>query len=570
MDPIKKYNDEYLEKLAEILRNGDGVGLIGAGSSIACGYPGWRDFLKELEQPLQRIVNMSYLKELRAKDIRTRLDRMARILDEEYPRIFQKTFRPHANEQEVPHWIQLLFDLNLRLLLTTNYTTELEEAASMGSSKPSDTRTKPVRWFETSKFANAIRRTQELDNIIYLHGRWDDSPEIQFDEANRKWSRVVLGEISYKYAYEHPGVVKEMLDGICKTSTLLFIGSSLDDEDITGVLRSVSAVSGEQADPHYAILPLLPGENLEGRESELKKRFRIQPLFYEVLNMKDNSEDHSALEALLKDLVKRISPKLKVSKVAPTSAVEGKPFTENATGIRMLWVPGGRFQIGLGRREGKTPWVELSPYWIGEMPVTNQQYANFLEETGYEEPGYWQNTRFSDPPQPVVGVSWNDAINFCGWLSKKTGLNWSLCTEAQWEFAARSDDARVYPWGNEELTPIRARYNQDSVHGRPLPAGSHVKGRGPFGTLEQAGSVWEWCFDVKDDEAYQKWFDQWPDGAFNPVMNKEEGLEYRVLRGGCWADEPYLLESKRRYCRYPEYKSNRVGFRVAVNPEIKK
>ncbi|HZF12266.1 MAG TPA: SUMF1/EgtB/PvdO family nonheme iron enzyme [Thermoanaerobaculia bacterium] len=246
----------------------------------------------------------------------------------------------------------------------------------------------------------------------------------------------------------------------------------------------------------------------------------------------------------------------------------GQPFLERITGIHLLWVEGGRFQIGKGRRRN-TAWVRLSPFWIGETAVTNRQYRVFTEHSKHYPPDSWQIPRFSDPEQPVVEVNWHDAVDFCRWLSQASGLDCSLCSEAQWEYAARCGDGRTYPWGNEEPTPERACYGRDPDSGRPEPAGIYRKyGRGPFGTLDQAGSVWEWCRDAWRENAYDSWLEGEP---LDPVtkLRKEDGEveenAYRVLRGACWESPPDRLKAALRYQRHATYHAVRVGFRVAVN-----
>ena len=91
---------------------------------------------------------------------------------------------------------------------------------------------------------------------------------------------------------------------------------------------------------------------------------------------------------------------------------------------------------------------DIPAFAITKYPVTNKQYAEYVKATG-RVPGYWSDSDFNNPMQPIVGVSWHDAIAFCEWLSEKSGLKIILPTEQQWQRAAQGDDGRVYPWGNE-------------------------------------------------------------------------------------------------------------------------
>ncbi len=218
---------------------------------------------------------------------------------------------------------------------------------------------------------------------------------------------------------------------------------------------------------------------------------------------------------------------------AKTPSASGHPFTEPLTGIRFLWIPGGRFRMGGTTYPAEQPvhWARISPFWLAETPVTNRQYAVFLEKTGAREPDYWRDKRFSVPEQPVVGVSWDDAQDFCAWLSKASGRRVLLPSEAQWEFAARGTDGREYPWGKEPPDETRACFNLGGQEGQPAPVGSFPAGRGPFGTLDQAGNVWEWCRDAWDENAYAK--PEHADEAIDPVLDSKDA-ERRVLRGGGW------------------------------------
>jgi formylglycine-generating enzyme required for sulfatase activity/predicted MPP superfamily phosphohydrolase len=211
----------------------------------------------------------------------------------------------------------------------------------------------------------------------------------------------------------------------------------------------------------------------------------------------------------------------------------GQPFVEPVSGVRFLWIPGGRFQMGGDRFPDEQPVhrVRVSPFWLGETPVTNGQYTAFLKVTGHHEPAFWRGRRYSAPDQPVVGVSWDDALAFCRWLAPACGRRVTLPSEAQWEFAARGTDGREYPWGDEAPDATRASFGLSLEGGQPAAVGSFPAGRGPFGALDQAGNVWEWCLDAWDEAAYRKR----AKGAepVDPMVEGDDGA-VRVLRGGGW------------------------------------
>jgi len=207
--------------------------------------------------------------------------------------------------------------------------------------------------------------------------------------------------------------------------------------------------------------------------------------------------------------------------------------------------------------------VRLSRYWIGETPVTNRQYEVFLKaRPGQRKPRRWNHADYSDPEQPVVAVSWDDARAFCAWLSEASGLQVDLPSEAQWEFAARGLKNLRYPWENE---PVPDATLACFAQQKPAPVGRYPAGRGPFGTLDQAGNVWEWCKDVWDPRAYKtKVHEGTP---VDPVVEKGEKGAHSI-RGGSFletqAESAQWLAAAFRLWSWFDGGNDNVGFRVVV------
>jgi formylglycine-generating enzyme required for sulfatase activity len=235
----------------------------------------------------------------------------------------------------------------------------------------------------------------------------------------------------------------------------------------------------------------------------------------------------------------------------PPKPTPGEERIHDKDGTVLVYVPGGRFNLdggtgGLPEKLDRR--VCLSPFWMGKHPVTNEQYGLFLAENpGRLRPAFWEDPRFNQPRQPVVGVSWEEAQAYCRWA----GLE--LPTEVQWEAAARGSDRRIYPWGNERPTPRNANFS--GISGRPAPVGSFPAGTGPFGTLDQAGNVWEWCADPWSIQAYQ----QFEDGELDPVAKGD--LSIRCVRGGSWMNPPQDLLAACRERRTATLRVNYQGFR---------
>lgn len=215
----------------------------------------------------------------------------------------------------------------------------------------------------------------------------------------------------------------------------------------------------------------------------------------------------------------------------------------------MVRVAGGTFSMGSAKFVGTQPirQVTLRDYTIGKYPVTNGDYLGFLQATNKEIPEFVANAELA--MHPVVNVTWDGAIGYCNFLMKTTGRKFSLPTEAQWEFAARGTEGRIYPWGNESY---EGRVNFDTKGTTPVnkfPAGTT-----PSGIFDMLGNVWEWCAD---------WYGTYAGNNLTNPKGPESGI-YRVLRGGYW----YNDSSDRRVAAYrgclePEGWSSRVGFRLA-------
>jgi formylglycine-generating enzyme required for sulfatase activity len=226
-------------------------------------------------------------------------------------------------------------------------------------------------------------------------------------------------------------------------------------------------------------------------------------------------------------------------------------------------IPGGRGTMKTDEAK-VTLTVPTERYWIAKYPITNAQFAKFIEAGGYRErqwwteagwkareegwhydngwkpsgqpwtqPRFWTDAAWNGAAQPVVGVSWYEAVAFCQWLSETTGERITLPTEAQWQRAAQGDDGRAYPWSNDWDC---ARCNNsvkpcDSSVTTPVRR-YEGKGDSPFGVVDMAGNVWEWC---STDYA-----------SGSEDVNSHS--EARVLRGGSWVS--YNLDRFRAMFRF--------------------
>lgn len=246
----------------------------------------------------------------------------------------------------------------------------------------------------------------------------------------------------------------------------------------------------------------------------------------------------------------------------------------------MITIPKGRFLMGStpeqsswGIKNGldnvwvkwEQPqhYVEISEYSIGKYPVTNYEYQAFVQERDYRAPEGWRGAEYptGKDNHPVVNVSWDDAQKYCEWLSAKTGKNYRLPTEAEWEKAARGADGRLYPWGH--LYDPGKSNTADSKFGGTTPVGqfSANGGDSPYGCSDMSGNVWEWCYDVFCTYEYQNHIEKM---LVDPVSTFHSN--YRVLRGGSYDDESRYARCAFRLRLHPSYFARNRGFRIVLSP----
>jgi len=169
---------------------------------------------------------------------------------------------------------------------------------------------------------------------------------------------------------------------------------------------------------------------------------------------------------------------------------------------------------------------------MSKYPVTNKEYEKF-------DPVHQRCKYSNDDNQPVVNVSWHDAVKYCEWLSEKTGKKYRLPYSIEWEMVASGGGKRMYPWGNAK--PTKDHANFDSNVGHTTTVGIYSEGATPEGIFDMAGNVWEWCDDRYDEDKNQ---------------------DRRVLRGGSWGNDGLILPCSFRLWLYPGNRNDNVGFRV--------
>ncbi len=243
----------------------------------------------------------------------------------------------------------------------------------------------------------------------------------------------------------------------------------------------------------------------------------------------------------------------------------GQDFTETAFGInmKMVYVEGGSFTMGCTGEQGsdcdddESPnrYTKVNSFYIGMLEVTQSQWEKVMGTTIYQQKSKAgaSNTYGTGPDYPMYYVSWEETKEFCARLSRQTGKNYSLPTEAEWEYAARGgkkNEGTKYA-GGWSIGDV-AWYSDNSG------SSTHVCGTkqaNALGIYDMSGNVWEWCEDWYGP--YLSYDTDNPKGASSGSC--------RVNRGGGWGHGARICRVSDRNYLTPDSRGNYLGFRVVLH-----
>ncbi len=221
----------------------------------------------------------------------------------------------------------------------------------------------------------------------------------------------------------------------------------------------------------------------------------------------------------------------------------------NGISLDLVRIPAGKFMMGSNESDHESPIheVKVSEFWIGKYTVTNAQWFAVMGT----KPSEKYEVKFQGEKQPVVGVSWNDCMEFCKKLSEKIKKNIRLPSEAEWEYSCRAGTTTPFHFG-ATITPDIVNYDGNYPYG-DVPKGEYRQktvdvGSFPpnaFGLYDMHGNVWEWC----SDRGHENYKDAPQDGSSWETVTVDN---LRLLRGGSWHDDA-------RYCRSAYRVGNRAG-----------
>lgn len=239
----------------------------------------------------------------------------------------------------------------------------------------------------------------------------------------------------------------------------------------------------------------------------------------------------------------------------PMSALADPALSADLPLPRLVTIPAGWFLMG--SETGQDNEQPIHRVWIdscqlGAQQVTNADYAAFLRHTAKPAPPLWRHPDFCHPQQPVVAVSWDEAVQYCNWLAASTERPYRLPTEAEWERAARgTEEGALFPWGDappESLPNYATRWQTG-----PEPVGQWAPNA--FGLFDICANVHEWCRDWYASDYY----------AVSPERNPRgpESGSRRASRGGSWRHHIKVTRCAARSSIPPQFQYADYGFRVA-------
>ncbi|MGH7207546.1 MAG: formylglycine-generating enzyme family protein [Nitrospiraceae bacterium] len=274
----------------------------------------------------------------------------------------------------------------------------------------------------------------------------------------------------------------------------------------------------------------------------------------------------------------RVADASDVADITPEWTPEGKKIAAERAKLptrdEMVLIPAGWFIMGSDKKVDKNAYlpefpqrkVSLDAFEIDKFEVTTVQFLKFVLATDRPPLLDWRyeggNFQEAMALHPVMHVSWYDADAYCKWAGKR------LPTSAEWEKAARGEDGRIYPWGNQPAGLSRANFGRTGLSGpvrdRPerlllyppiISVDKYENAVSPYGIFQMAGNVAEWTADWYDPNYYKTAPNRNPKGP-------ERGTQ-KAFRGGGWIDSTPSVRPAQRNGADPNTKMNWLGFRCA-------
>ncbi len=343
---------------------------------------------------------------------------------------------------------------------------------------------------------------------------------------------------------------------------------------------SLEKLSPEKGSLAISTMPSNASIEIMGSDIKYKKGIKLAPGIYRI-KLESSFYNKKIIKVEIKEgQNKKIYENLSPLKTYKNSI--GQEFARIKKGKFEMGTPDNEFRRG---KDEKLHDVLISrDFFIMKKEVSLGQWKKFISETNYRAESFsnsgakvwigykwdksrkysWKNPGFKQKDnEPVTCVSYNDAVAFAKWLSEKEGLNYSLPTEAQWEFSIRGKKKTPFGYGNC-LSSSQANFAGNSLRGN-CPEGQNRKRTIESGLLEPTanglfdmhGNVLEWCAD---------YYSPYPEGGLTTDPRGAATGKYRVLRGGGWETDINNCRSGNRFKKSSDTSKNNIGFRLVLNP----
>ena len=255
----------------------------------------------------------------------------------------------------------------------------------------------------------------------------------------------------------------------------------------------------------------------------------------------------------------------------------------NGQTLRMMDIPKGEFQMGSpdgevdrGNNEGPQHLVQISRFFMSKTPITQAQWRVVAKMPMVKIKLEENPSNFKGENRPVEQVNWFEAIEFCDRITRKTGRQYRLPSEAEWEYACRAGTTTPFHFGETITTDLanyrgtdREKHNWSGSYGLG-PKGVFREETTPvdqfqapnlYGLCDMHGNVWEWCQDAYHDN--YNYTDAPNDGS--AWSKEDDNNSEKVLRGGSWIDSPRVCRSATRFYYNPGNRTDTFGFRVVCS-----
>jgi len=281
--------------------------------------------------------------------------------------------------------------------------------------------------------------------------------------------------------------------------------------------------------------------------------------------------------ALGERLGERPAPRAAPAALAPAAHAAPDVFRDalrgGSHGPAMVALPAGSFLMGAPENEEDAEKDERpqhtvaleAPFALGRDAVTFEEFDAFCAATDRARP---EDCGWGRGRMPVINVSWQDAVDYCVWLSEESGAQYRLPSEAEWEYACRAGTTTPFAFGNT-ITTDRANYDGSKGYaggpvgvyrGRNVAVDDLPGAVNDWGLRHMHGNIWEWTAD-----AWHWTYEGAPTNGRPWIEAHGGGVERRVVRGGSWNGGPKFLRSANRHWIPPGHRFNLIGFRVARN-----